>query len=59
MAHQALDQLKEKAESFPRIKDFKLHYALFSKSGFTAALVRRAREERILLFEGGRFRPLA
>ncbi|MBI4583261.1 MAG: AAA family ATPase [Planctomycetes bacterium] len=52
----ALDELKEKVETLSRIKDYKLHYALFSKSGFTKPLMKRAMEERILLFEGARFK---
>lgn len=47
-----LTELQTKAESFPRLKKWKKHFALFSKSGFTAELTRVAKKEKILLCEG-------
>ncbi len=47
-----LTELQAKAESFPRLKKWKKHYALFSKSGFTAELTRVAKKEKVLLYEG-------
>lgn len=47
-----LNELQAKAETFPRLKKWKKHFVLFSKSGFTAELTRLAKKESILLFEG-------
>ncbi len=50
-----LDCLIERSDALPRIKDYKKQYVLFSKSGFTSNLLKRAREENILLFKGANF----
>ena len=52
-----LDRLVAKSDALPRIKGYKMHYALFSKSGFTSSLIRRAKKERVLLFCGATFEP--
>ena len=49
---ETLRELQAKADDFPRLKKFKKHFALFSRSGFTAALTRAAEAEHILLVEG-------
>jgi hypothetical protein len=33
------------------------HFALFSKSGFTPDMVKKARDEKIILFQGDRIIP--
>jgi hypothetical protein len=50
-----LDRLIHRSALLPRIQPYKIHYALFSKSGFTATLMDRARKEHILLFKGANF----
>lgn len=52
VTHRVLDDLMGKSERLPRIKDYKKQFALFSKAGFTDSLVRRASEEKVLLFQG-------
>lgn len=42
--------LRNKAELFPRLASFKKHFALFSKSGFTASLMKRSEKEGLFLF---------
>ena len=49
-----LNSLIARAEKFPNFAGFKKSYALFSKSGFSASLRRRALNENILLFSGGK-----
>ena len=44
--------LKARADAFPRLKKWKKHFMLFSKSGFTAELTRQAEKEGIPLIEG-------
>jgi AAA+ ATPase superfamily predicted ATPase len=51
-----LDRLIEKSKSFIRIKGYKNHFALFSKSGFTSSLQKRAKAESILIFGGPDFK---
>ncbi|MCP4399057.1 MAG: ATP-binding protein [bacterium] len=53
-----LDRLVQRATLLPRIRDYKIHYALFSKSGFTTALMNRACKEHILLFKGANFEQI-
>ena len=52
MEAQVLAELKAKAYTFPRLAKWKKHFALYSKSGFTAELTRLAKQEHVLLFEG-------
>lgn len=47
-----LDGLLAKVKHFPEVQEFHVVAALFSKSGFTRALVARAKAERVWLFEG-------
>jgi AAA+ ATPase superfamily predicted ATPase len=47
-----LDGLHAKAAALAGVRGFKLHYALFSRAGFTADLEKRARREGVLLVEG-------
>jgi uncharacterized protein len=49
-----LNSLIARAEKFPNFAGFKKSYALFSKSGFSASLQKRALSESILLFSGGK-----
>jgi AAA+ ATPase superfamily predicted ATPase len=53
-----LDELIGKGKDQRVLSAYHLHYALFSKSGFTQPLIRRAKRERVLLFEGAEMRPL-
>ena len=50
-----LDSLIQRSTLLPRIRQYRIHYALFSKKGFTTALMERARKEHILLFTGANF----
>lgn len=52
MAEHVLDELLARAAALPALRGWKVHAALFSRAGFTAALARRARREGVLLFEG-------
>lgn len=52
MPVEALDGLRAKAEGIRALAGYKLRYALFSRSGFTAALAQRAKREAVLLVEG-------
>lgn len=46
-----LDDLKQKAQALLREGEIsQLHFALFSRSGFTPALVKQAKDENVLLF---------
>ncbi len=54
-----LDKLIRTSERLTKIKNFKKHYALFSKSGFTAALTREAVNNQVMLFEGAGFKKIA
>jgi AAA+ ATPase superfamily predicted ATPase len=47
-----LTELKAKADDFPRLKKWKKHFILFSRSGFTAELTRQAEKEGIHLIDG-------
>ena len=55
MAPADLQSLKERTKRLDRIKDFSIQYALFSKSGFTKALIELAATEAVLLFNGAEF----
>ncbi len=48
----ALENLRQRADRLPRLADFKKHYALFSRAGFTQSLQKQATDEHILLFQG-------
>lgn len=54
-----LDSLIQKSKSLTKIKPYKIHFALFSKNGFTADLVKRAQHDRVLLFQGAAFERIA
>jgi uncharacterized protein len=47
-----LESLEAKAAAFPRLKQWKKHFALFSRSGFTAELERQAAKRNIMLVSG-------
>lgn len=51
-----LDRLITQGEKLQRLQGFKKHYALFSKAGFTAPLITRAKKEGVMLYAGGVFR---
>lgn len=55
---EVLHELQTKAEGFPRLKKFKKHFMLFSRSGFTAALTRIAEAEDVTLVEGPLIEPI-
>jgi hypothetical protein len=46
-----LDMLGNKSKLLPKVKDYRIQYALFSKNGFTAALIEKARIENVMLFQ--------
>ena len=50
-----LDHLMKRSATLSRVKEYKIHYALFSKSGFTSSLMKRARKENVFLFTGAGF----
>ncbi len=52
MGTEVLDGLMARAGSLPGLQPFTLRYALFSRSGFTPALVKRARRDDVLLVRG-------
>jgi hypothetical protein len=56
MTHANLEDLMKRASKLTKIKDYKIHYALFSKSGFTTSLMQYAQKEHLLLFKG--LRPI-
>ncbi len=47
-----LDDLKSRAMGLRKLAEYKLHYMLFSRAGFTAALEERAKRERVRLVRG-------
>jgi len=47
-----LRELQAKAARFERLAGFKAHFALFSRSGFEASLLRETAKDGTLLFEG-------
>ncbi|NUQ75899.1 MAG: ATP-binding protein [Polyangiaceae bacterium] len=49
---EVLDDLKSRAAQLQKLRDYKLHYILFSRAGFTTALEERARKERVWLVQG-------
>ncbi|KPA18202.1 ArsR family transcriptional regulator [Candidatus Magnetomorum sp. HK-1] len=58
MTNSDLNHLISQSALLPKIKDYKIHYALFSKSGYTASLLQRAQNEHILLFTGATLKIL-
>jgi len=52
MSEQVLDELQVRAAALPTLRGSKVHYALFSRAGFTAALEKRARRDGVMLVEG-------
>lgn len=50
IGEEILTELYKKAELFPNLHHYKKHYALFSKTGFTASVKRKAATEGIALF---------
>ncbi|ETR67080.1 MAG: hypothetical protein OMM_05333 [Candidatus Magnetoglobus multicellularis str. Araruama] len=52
MTHANLEDLMKRASKLTKIKDYKIHYALFSKSGFTTSLMQSAQKEHLLLLKG-------
>jgi uncharacterized protein len=53
VTEEILDSLMGRSEKFENFRGFKKHYALFSKSGFSASLERRAAREKVYLYTGG------
>jgi hypothetical protein len=49
---EVLSDLRAKAAQFRRLRGYKVHFALFSRSGFERSLLARARDEGVMLFEG-------
>ncbi len=47
-----LNSLIERGNQLPKLKDYAIRYALFSKAGFTRKLQQRAKSKGILLFAG-------
>jgi hypothetical protein len=43
---------QRKAAQFPRLENFKTHYALFARASFERSLLELAQKEQVLLFEG-------
>jgi hypothetical protein len=49
----------DQAEALKRLRGFKKHCALFSRSGFTKPLVQQAIQENVLLFNGPDFQRIS
>ena len=58
LAPAVLDDLQRRVMRFGRLHRRQLRYALFSRSGFTGPLERRAAKEGVLLFEGAELRQV-
>lgn len=52
VGEEVLDELTARAATLQKLHGYRLHYILFSRSGFTTALESRARREGIRLVEG-------
>jgi len=52
MSERDLENLRVRTGRLPLTQDWSITYALFSRSGFTAALRRLADRDKVLLFEG-------
>ena len=54
-----LQELRQKGARLKKLNGYKMHYALFSKSGFTSTVLKSAQEKSdVLLFSGARFKPV-
>lgn len=58
MTSAVLDTLIQKSNLLPRINNYNIHFTLFSKSGFTSDLLKRARKENVFLFKGADFKQI-
>ncbi len=58
VSESVLDELIRKSKCQRLLRTYHIHYALFSKSGFTKSLIRRAKKDNILLFEGAAMNPV-
>jgi hypothetical protein len=56
MAAREFASLRERCRRLDRIRDFKIQYALFSKSGFANDIQKAADASELLLFEGSELR---
>lgn len=52
MGVEVLEDLMARSKILKKLGGYKLHYILFSRSGFTSALTQRAKRERVRLVEG-------
>jgi hypothetical protein len=52
MGVEVLDDIGHRAARLESLSGFKLHYALFSRAGFTSGLEKRSRREGVRLIEG-------
>lgn len=52
MGIDVLDGLRARADALRPVHGFKIHYALFSRSGFSTELEKRAKNEGVILVEG-------
>ncbi len=52
MGPKHLESLQQRAERLDRVEGFHFHYALFSRSGFTASLLNKEKYPHLLLFSG-------
>ncbi len=52
MSPKHLESLQQRAEKLDRVAGYHFHYALFSKSGFTASLLNEEKYPNLLLFSG-------
>ena len=53
VGEEVLIELSAKTKHLPNLHTYKIHFALFSKSGFTAALNKKAAKDGVLLFSLG------
>jgi len=58
MGARDLASLRERCRRLDRIQDFKIQYALFSKSGFVRDIQAAGETSELLLFEGSKLRRL-
>ena len=58
MGPKHLESLHERATKLDRVDGFHLHYALFSKSGFTASLLDESKYPHLLLFSGSELKRI-
>lgn len=55
VGEEILNELLQKIQFFAKISSYKIHIALFSKSGFTSALIKNAAKKNVLLFSKKNF----